>query len=687
MDDEKKQKSLAEKIAGKMLTGIGLIIALVVGGYIATSFLSSGTLEFNPDIIFDSTFLTIEIIGGLLLLLLFLSKLMKGDSGSSGGAKVKVKNGLKKYYDSHWVTEEELRTNKAFMYTTYDNLKHVSDIGILVRAEVKGSKMHVNMYKPIHTLVIGTTGTGKTTQFVNPTIQVFSESKAKPCMVVTDPKGELYDFHSAKLRKQGYRVLVFDLKDPFNSTCWNPMTRPYEFTERARNLEKEILIHRGDDPRNYPNLRLASSAYYSEWYEFNGIAFADMNMVKAQISGLRQQLQTEAMEDLKDIAMTLCPVLSKSDPIWESGAKDFILAIMLAMLEDSANPALGMTKEKFNFYNVAKIANLKDNDPFNPMKSLTDYFAGRDPLSQATQLANQVITNADNTKKSYMGIVADRLGLFSDLGVCYATHTNEMDLKTFTDQPTALFIKIPDEKVTRHAIASMFISQLYKILVSVANKNGGALKRTVYYILDEFANMPAIQGFDTMITVARSRKIFFLLMLQSYSQLSIKYDEKVAATIEDNCNIHVYIGSNDPATQEKFSKRCGTITVETESTTSSKGKKDDQSTTTTSVNIDSRPLIYPNELGSLKDELIVNILKQNPIKVKTTPSYLPEAQKFYDMKPPKDEFIIPKSLDEPKIYYDIKERNKKVLNADQSGQDGGGVPGGFPNSNFGDFDI
>ena len=35
------------------------------------------------------------------------------------------------------------------------------------------------------------------------------------------------------------------------------------------------------------------------------------------------------------------------------------------------------------------------------------------------------------------------MGLFSDLGVCYATHINEMQLDTFTNQPTALFIKIP----------------------------------------------------------------------------------------------------------------------------------------------------------------------------------------------------------------------------------------------------
>ena len=678
--DDKEKKPLAEKIVKHMLIAFGIIIGLIVVAYIVASILKEKSIVFNTNLFFDSTFLITLVIGILLLALYYLSKLMKGSNDSSSGAKIKTKGGLKKYYDSHWVTSEELRTNKAFMFCYYSDLPRTDNIGVLIRAEVVGGRMLVNMYKSIHTLVIGTTGTGKTTQFVNPTIQVYSESHAKPCMVITDPKGELYDFHSAKLRKKGYRVLVFDLKDPFKSTCWNPMTRPFEFYTRANNLEKEILVHRGDDPRNYPNLRLASSVYYSEWYEFNGVAFADMNSVKSQIGGLRQQLKSEAMEDLKDIAMTLCPVLSKSDPTWESGAKDFILAIMLAMLEDSEKPELGMTKEKFNFYNVAKIANFKDNDPFNPMKTISDYFAGRDHLSQATQLANQVITNADNTKKSYMGIVSERLNLFSDMGVCYATHTNEMDLKTFTDQPTALFIKIPDEKVTRHAIASMFISQLYKILVDTANKRGGALPRTVYYILDEFANMPAIQNFETMITVARSRNIFFYLILQSYQQLAIKYDEKVAATIKDNCNIHVYIGSNDPATQEDFSKRCGNITVETESTTTSKGKKDEQSTTTTSVNIDSRPLIYPAELGSLKDELIVSILKQNPIKVKTTPSFLPQAQKFYDMQPPQDDYIIPKMLDESKVYYDIRERNKKVLNVNAQSSSNS-----F--SDFGDFDI
>ena len=687
-DDEKKT-SWAEKLAKKMLIGIAFLIGTIFAAFCVASVIKYKEVKYDPEIFTDGSFITILLIGVLLLALWFLTNLTK-DKKESNGAKIKNKGGIKKFYDSKWITAEELKTNPAYKFHYYSDLSKSDNIGIPIRAEVIGGRMIVNMYDSIHTLVIGTTGSGKTTQFVDPTIQIFGESHAKPCMVITDPKDELYDNHSQKLRKQGYNIVVLDLKEPFKSTCWNPMTRPYDWNKLAYNVEQEIMVHHGDDPRNYPNLKLAASAYYNEWYEFDGVAFADINMVKSQIAGIKQQLKTEAIEDLKDIATVLCPIESTSDPIWERGAKDFILAIMIAMLEDSEDERLGMTRDKFNFYNLSKIANLKDNDPFNPTKTLTDYFAGRNPLSQATQLANQVITNAETTQKSYMGIVSDRMGLFSDLGVCYATHINEMQLDTFTNQPTALFIKIPDEKITRHPIASMFISQLYKVLVDSANKNGGKLKRNVYFILDEFANMPAIQNFESIITVARSRRIFFILILQSYTQLAIKYKDTVASTVKDNCNIHIYIASNDAQTQKEFSDRCGTVTIETENTTTSKGKKDEQSTTTTSLNIDSRPLIYPAELGSLKDELIVSILKQQPLRARFTPSYKPEARKFYQMDKAPEEFIVPKILDEQGIYYDIKKRNQIVLNQAGATRPTGGnsTSGGVKfDSNFGDYEI
>ena len=679
---DKKDESVLSRLLHIILMIVLILIAIAVAAFVITSITEYGSFTFDLNILSSSKFLSIFGIGGALLILFYLL-FMSDDGGLFGfgkggdkGAKVKAKGDISKYYDTNWLTKEQLRRDPQFKYHTYDTLSKSDNIGIPIRAELIGKTMHVNMYKSIHTLVIGTTGSGKTTQFVDPTMQILSESNARPCLVITDPKGEIYDNHSKKLRERGYRVLVFDLKDPFQSTCWNPMTRAYDLNQRAMNLEKEVKVHHNDDPRSF-GLKCTSKVFYNEWYEFDGFAFADKQTLEQQLRSEKTRLKNVAFEDLRDIAGTLCPIQSNNDPIWERGAKDLVLGTMLAMLEDSEIPELGMTRERYNFFNLSRILNLKDNDQ-NPIKSLTEYFQGRDPLSLATQLANQVVTNAEKTAKSYMGIVTDRMGVFTDSGICYATSINEMELETFCDQPTALFIKIPDEKVTRHSIATMFISQLYKILVDVANKRGGALKRDVYFLLDEFANLPKIENFETIITVARSRRIYFTLVLQSYAQLAIKYGQDVSATVKDNCNIHVFIASNDQSTLEEFSKRCGNISVETESINVSKNKGGEEgakegSSTTTSVQLDTRPLIYPAELAALKPfsgECIVSILQQNPIRSMFTPSY--KAQSVYKMEKAQDGYKIPNPIDEKEMYYDIRIRNQKMVKKNQPQGMGGG---------------
>lgn len=685
MADEKKEASFGKKFKKIFLAFVLSMLAATLASYVLSAFLAGTSLTDIPatinDPMFRTYFMLIFAVVGLVFLIALSNAKFKFDAGG-GDAKVTSKGGMKKFYDTNWLTTEQLRKDPAFKFHFYEDLHRSDNIGIPIRAELIGNKLNVNMYKPIHTMVIGTTGAGKTTQFINPTIQILSETHAKPCLVITDPKGEIYDDHSEKLRKNGYRILVFDLKEPFQSTRWNPMARAYEINERAMNLNREVKVHHNDDPRDF-SLKCVSQVYYGEWYEFDGYAFADIQSLQSHQASLKQILKTEAFEDLKDIASVLCPIQSNNDPIWERGAKDLVLGTMLAMLEDSENPELGMTKDKFNFYNLSKILNTKDNEGGNTLKSLTDYFKGRDPLSQAVQLANQVVANAEKTTKSYMGIVTDRMGLFSDMGICFATSTNEMDLKTFADQPTAVFIKIPDEKTTRHPIASMFVSQLYKILVDVANKRGGSLARDVYYLLDEFANMPKIENFETIITVARSRRMYFTLILQSYAQLTIKYGQDVAATVKDNCNIHIFIASNDQTTLEEFSKRCGNITVETETTSISKGGEPDaKASKNVNVQQDTRPLIYPAELASLKPnsgECIVSILQQNPIRSIFTPSYMCSV---YDMQKAPRNDKLPQQLDEQALFYDIRVRNQKIL---KTTPNGGGAGGGFGGANPFDF--
>ena len=87
---------------------------------------------------------------------------------------------------------------------------------------------------------------------------------------------------------------------------------------------------------------------------------------------------------------------------------------------------------------------------------------------------------------------------------------------------------------------------MYKELVEKANLNlrrgetqTAILKRNTYFVLDEFANLPKFDNIEGMVTVARSRGIRFLFVLQSYSQLTAKYGRDVADILKGNCKVYV----------------------------------------------------------------------------------------------------------------------------------------------------
>ena len=212
----------------------------------------------------------------------------------------------------------------------------------------------------------------------------------------------------------------------------------------------------------------------------------------------------------------------------------------------------------------------------------------------------------------------------------------------------------------------MCISQLYKKLIEIASERPSLqLPKTVYFLLDEFANLPKIEKMDSIITVARSRKIFFELVVQSYSQLDNKYGKEVAETIRGNCNIQIFLGTEDQKTKEEFSKMCGDVSIETKNTSVSKSeKKDDMGSSTTSSQVVTRPLIYPYELGQLPyGTAIVKIFQVNPIKVQFTQYFkVPE----FDKKIAAEEYAPSHSLNESEIFYDIIERNKKVYKKSSS---------------------
>ena len=598
-------------------------------------------------------------------------KKTKNEGETAKGDKMEIA------HDARFITAKELRGDPELLFTTWQQLPTVTKTGFVFRNKIVGGRLEINMSKESHALVIGTTGTGKTQVLADPTIRVFAHSGEKPSMIIADPKGELYEDNYNILKKEGYNVIVLNLENPYSSSKWNPMETAFRTYEKATNLEKEVKKFSNCTPesvgyKKFSDEELRGVKYTDTWFGFEGKAFPNNNILKAELEARKTQLEDEAKADLRNIAIALIPVLPDSkDPVWPSGCQDLIYGIMLAMLEDSRFPELGMTLEKFNFYNLYKIANFRDSASGNEnqLRTLARYSEGRDRTrSNVYELMSAVCGASPVTQRSFLATLGSTISrTLGDDGILYMTSGTEVDFADIPERPTAFFLRIPDHKTERHPLGVLCIQQLYKHLVDIANdtvnpKTGkkGQLKRKVYFILDEFGNLPPVQGFGTMVTVSRSRNIFFEIILQSYKQLDIKYGADEAQNIRGNFQTEIFLGSEDPSTIQAFSDACGEITVFHEEESESKAEKGEQGKTTSkSLQRSRRPLIDKSELRTMeKFTTVVKIFRKPVLREKMTPFF---QATMMEKSPAKEPMVLAEQLDYDKIYYDIEARNRKVL--------------------------
>lgn len=421
--------------------------------------------------------------------------------------------------DTKFLTPKQLKKKSEFTVTPWKDLKKQKD-GIVIGAEKKTNKeTEIVMTEQLHALIVGTTGSGKTTSFVDQNIAVLSHCNTKPSLIISDPKKELYAKHAKSLEAQGYRISVLDLREPYASVKWNPM---HVLVRRIR-LAKDLEY----------NLKFKDGKYYGA-----GEVFVSFDAARTRM----QELKDEIYENAQDLVYTLCPIINKDQPTWEECARNLILGLILALCEDCLK---GKIEEKqlllFNVYhNITKYCS---EDTTVLKKYLLE---GRDEFSKVRGLVNAVLVTSDRTLTSYISSVLEYMQQLSDDGIMSLMSENELDISDLDERPNAVFVIVPDERVTRHRFVTLFITQTYKELVEKANLNfrrgkteSVILKRNVYYVLDEWGNLPRIDNMDGMITVSRSRGIRFLLVLQSFSQIASKYGHEISDTIKSNCKEYV----------------------------------------------------------------------------------------------------------------------------------------------------
>ena len=485
----------------------------VFGGFIAVSvsiFIALIFSLFGADFsgIFGNKnyWLTVGVVNGLMLMAFLLMYRIDAQN-------IAIReNDLE---DTEWLTTQKLKKMKEFTVTTWGDMPNHED-EIVIGAEKKKRSVEIISTGQLHALIVGTTGSGKTTGFVDQNIAILGRSKGKPSLIIADPKKELYEKHAKQLESEGYKISVLDLREPYSSAHWNPMEVLLRRIRLVRELEN--------------NLQSADGKYYG-----GGETFLSYRDARARV----QELKDEIYENAMDLVYTICPVENKDQPTWEEGARNLIFGLVLAFCEDVIK---GKMDEKqlqlFNVYhNITKYCS-------EDTTALKNYLMdGRDEFSKVRGLVNTVLITSDKTLTSYLSEVNRYIQQLSDDGILSMTSENDIDIVNLDEQPSAVFIIVPDERFTRHRFVTLFITQLYKELVEKANLNlrkgqtsTAILKRRAYFVLDEFGNLPKFENIEGMVTVGRSRGIRYLFVLQSFSQLTAKYGRDIGDIIKTNCN-------------------------------------------------------------------------------------------------------------------------------------------------------
>ena len=391
---------------------------------------------------------------------------------------------------SRWAKEKEIKEELNPVEIKSQNSKYAG-----VPLILNENEMWVDNSE-YHSLVIGATGSGKTQTVILPLVH--SLAKAHESMIITDPKGEIYEKTSNMLRDKGYQILLLNFRDPQNGNSWNPMSLPYQIY-KSGNHDKAIELL--DD--------LALNILYD-----------DSN--------------------------------SNADPFWEKTSADYFSGVALGLFEDAKEDEINI--------NSINLVTTVGEEKFGGSTYIKEYFAAKDPASAASINASGTVTAPTETKGSILSVFRQKVKLFASRdNLSEMLSHSDVDLESIGEKPTAVFIVIQDEKKTYHSLVTILLKQIYETLISVAQRHDGKLPVRTNFLLDEFANMPPLKDVTTMITAARSRRIRFTMIIQNFAQLDQVYGKENAETIRGNCGNIIYLITTELKALEEISKMCGEV--------------------------------------------------------------------------------------------------------------------------------
>ncbi|AFA47914.1 VirD4-like conjugal transfer protein, CD1115 family [Acetobacterium woodii] len=410
---------------------------------------------------------------------------------------------------------------------------------VLGKKDKKGKERLYFIAEDAHTIVFGATRCGKTRHVVLQTIGLLGLTGES--IIATDPKGECYIYTRFFLERCGYKVYALDFKNPKKSHRYN-FCQPIIDAVNASDIPKAI-----------------------------------------------------------DYTWDLVSILvgeAKGEKLWTNGEASIIAASLLAVvIENKKKPQYQNLTNVYYF--IAEMCKPPKQGEEMAIVKYMNRLKIKDPTHPAVGLLAISEISPSRTRGSFFTSALTTLRLFTNPLIADMTCQSDFRPADAGMEKTAIFLILPDGKLTYHPIAALFCAQLYTLTTEEADlHHGGRLPIRMNFVLDEFGNFIKWPDLTTQLTAGGSRGIRFNFWVQGSSQLEEKYSKEEARTIKGNCENWIYLQTDDAETLKEISDKLGPYTTSSYSISSSQ-QKHQSASSSQSLNLISRPLLLGNEIGKI----------------------------------------------------------------------------------------
>jgi len=333
---------------------------------------------------------------------------------------------------------------------------------------------------------------------------------ANASFICTDPKGEIARASIPLLLQNGYVVKVFDLIEPANSDSYNP----FHYIRKDSDVFRLI--------NNFIQNTTPKGAH-------------------------------------------------QSDPFWEKSEIALDAALMLYLLHEAPGYEQNMEMILTMIENGA--AKEDDDEYKSPLDLLFEDLEESAPEHIALRQYRIFKQAAGKTAKSILISAAVRLASFTLPEIQNITSSDNLELGKLGERKQAVFCIIPDSNDNSlNFLVGMLYTQAFQELYYQADKvHQGALPVPVRLMFDEFANVALPDGYARLQATMRSRNIMSTIILQNISQLKALFKDDWEGII-GNADSFIYLGGNEQSTHKYVSELLGKETIDTRSSSQSKGR-------------------------------------------------------------------------------------------------------------------